>query len=103
MRWSKRYYYDSHPALNCVALINRVPTNSTVRKVPEEIEKYKSAAKLTKDINGLLSTLSPAQYTIYMEKLSHLRGEISLNDKLDISSADSDRRKYDFSDNLRGI
>lgn len=80
LRWSKRYYYESHPALNCVTLTNRIPTNYTVRRVPEEIQKYKSAAKVTKDINSLISSLSPAQYRVYMDKLETIRCEISLGD-----------------------
>ncbi len=80
LRWSKRYYYDSHPALNSVNLSNRLAANCSVVRIPEEIEKYKSAAKLTKDINGLISSLSPAQYNVYMDKLKGLRSEISLGD-----------------------
>lgn len=81
MRWSKQYYYEWHPALNCVTLSNRIANKCTVVRVPEEIEKYKSAAKLTTDINGDLSSLSPAQYNVYMDKLKNLRSEISVGDR----------------------
>lgn len=82
LRWSKQYYYAAHPALNSVNQTNPNYTamNCTVVRVPEEIEKYKSAAKLTKDINGLISSLSLAQYTTYMNKLNALRNEISVGD-----------------------
>lgn len=80
VRWTKRYYYESHPALNSTEPLASRPISVAKTKVPEEISKYKEAAKVTKDINALMSTLSTGQYTFYMDKLSSFRREIGIDD-----------------------
>lgn len=80
LRWTKRYYFDSHPALNSTNSLTSSPISFAKVKVPEEISKFKSAAKVTKEINSLMSTLSTGQYTLFMDKLTSFRKEIGIDD-----------------------
>lgn len=80
LRWSKRYYFENHPALNTTEPLASRPISIAKTKVPEEITKYKSAAKVTKEINSLMSTLSTGQYTHFMDKLAGFRKEIGIDE-----------------------
>lgn len=76
-RWTKHYYNASHPALQ---MNENIPpaTPMYIRKIraPEEKDKYKTAASLTKDINSLVSTMVTGEYTYFLEKINDLRKEI---------------------------
>lgn len=80
LRWSKRYYFENHPALHSTEPLASMPISFAKVKVPGEISKYKSAATVTKEINSLMSTLATGQYTYFMNKLSAVRKEIGIDD-----------------------
>jgi len=76
-RWTLQYYNQSHPALQ----MNEhnpltVPIYIQKVRVPEEKDKYKAAASITKEINTLVSTMTTGEYTFYMEKLKVLKTQI---------------------------
>lgn len=76
-RWTKHYYNASHPALQ---MNENIPaaTPIYIRKIraPEEKDKYKAAASLTKDINSLISTMVTGEYTFFLDKLKDLKKQI---------------------------
>lgn len=76
-RWTSQYYNKSHPALqmnehNPVT----VPIYVHTVRVPEEKDKYKATASITKEINALVSTMATGEYTFYLEKLKSLKTQI---------------------------
>lgn len=80
-RWHRSYYYESHPALNSVTPLGGTTITYSRTTVPEEIDKYRNTAKVTKEINALMSTLTTGQFTFFMSKLNSFRGEISKSDE----------------------
>lgn len=76
-RWTKQYYSKSHPALQMNENIPvAVPIYVHKIRVPEEKDKFKAAASVTKEINSLVSTMTTGEYTFYMEKLKSLKAQI---------------------------
>ncbi len=76
-RWTKHYYNASHPALQANEIIPpQIPIFVQKIRAPEEKDKFKSAASVTKDINSLISSMVTGEYTYYIEKLKELRKEI---------------------------
>lgn len=75
-RWTKSYYYQSHPALNNYEETTPVAMSVVKRRVPEEIEKYKRTANVTKEINHMLSNMSNSEYRYYLDKIQSIRTEI---------------------------
>lgn len=76
-RWTKSYYYKSHPAisgLECVA--PGQPIHVTKVRVPEEKEKFKRTATLTKDLNNLLSNMSNSEFEYYYSIIGNVRSGI---------------------------
>lgn len=73
-RWTARYYNASHPALQMHARIPAsVPIYVQKARIPEEKDRYKAAASITKEINSLVSTMATGQYTFFMEKLKNFK------------------------------
>lgn len=80
IRWTKRYYNASHPALTTNEEIPMVvPMYVQQIRVPVEKDKYKAVATLTKDINSLVSTMATPEFTFHMERLSNYKNRISGN------------------------
>lgn len=76
-RWTKHYYNASHPALQTNKNIPpQIPIFVQKIRAPEEKDKFKSAASLTKNINSLIASMVTGEYTYYIEKLKELRKEI---------------------------
>lgn len=70
VRWTKQYYRESHPSLSAYDQVNPPQPISVQRiRVPDEVSKYKKTANVTKEINNLASSMTPAQYAIFQEKL----------------------------------
>lgn len=80
-RWTRAYYYNSHPALNNITnkeLVPTVPISFSQMKLPAEIDKFKKTAAITKDINNCVSNMSNAEFSYFYEKVKDLRDEITL-------------------------
>lgn len=76
-RWTKSYYYTSHPAINSMQpLPPHQPIHVTRVRVPAEIEKYKKSATATKEINNLVSNMSNSQFDYFMGKINEIRSEM---------------------------
>lgn len=76
-RWTKIYYEESHPALQHVEKIDSPNSTSFTRiRCPDEKDKYKKAATVTKEINNLACTMSESKHKFYLEKLTALRNEM---------------------------
>lgn len=76
-RWTKQCYNKSHPALSAYKeVLAPQPISVQKMKVPDEVNKYKKASTITKQINDGVSTLTPDRYNHYIEKLAKLRDEI---------------------------
>lgn len=76
-RWTKSYYYKSHPAISGFQYVApNQPIHLTKVRVPEEIEKFKRTAAVTKDINTLVSNMSNSQFEYFFEKIKDMRSEI---------------------------
>lgn len=80
-RWTKDYYYNSHPALQDVTdkdMHTPLPVSFAKPKVPSEIDKYKKTAAVTKVINDVVSNMSNAQFEFYFDKIKSLRNEMTM-------------------------
>lgn len=70
-RWTKQYYQQSHPALSAY---DRIPQSQPVFahtiKSRDEVSKFKKAATVTKELNNRASTLTGAEYDVFMEKVA---------------------------------
>lgn len=76
-RWTKHYYNASHPALQTNEIIPpQTPMFVQKIRAPEEKDKFKNAAAVTKDINSLIASMATGEYTYYIAKLKQLRKEI---------------------------
>lgn len=77
IRWTKNYYYKSHPALSAYEQIP-APKPLSIRqiRIPEEIEKYKKTAVVSKELNNLASAMSNSQYNYFMDKMYALKNEM---------------------------
>lgn len=76
-RWTKNYYYKSHPALTHYEdILQPKPIHSVQVRVPSEIDKYKKAATITRDINNFVSTMSNSEFTYYLDKIRDIRNEM---------------------------
>lgn len=75
-RWSKDYYYKSHPALKQNPQVTApLPTSFITVRIPSEMEKYKKTAAITRDINNIVSNKSNAEFLHFYEKLKEFRQE----------------------------
>ncbi len=97
-RWTKQCYNKSHPALSAYKEVHPPqPISVQKMKIPNEVNKYKKASTITKQINDAVSTMTHDRYNHYMEKLAKLKDEIfhpnneleddNENDELDGESA----------------
>lgn len=76
-RWTKAYYYTSHPAINGTQYkAPQQPTHIAKVRVPEEIEKFKRFASMTKDINNFGSNMSNSQFQYFYDKVRNIRSEM---------------------------
>lgn len=76
-RWKMNYYYNSHPALNETAQVGALaPFSLSTVRIPSEIEKYKKAATVTRDINNIISNMSNSQFDHFYSKIETLRDEL---------------------------
>lgn len=91
-RWTKEYYKKSHPALQSIPLVSAAPP-LYVQKVRErdEIDKFKSASKVTKEINSMASSLPPDKFAYFMEKLEQVKNEIVGIPQQPATSANNDQ------------
>lgn len=94
IRWTKSYYYDSHPAINSFEQVTPRPPTHVVRlRVPTEIDKFKKSATVTKDINNFMSNMSNSQFEYFLEKVRNVRSEmvnkpVSTHDRAGSSNVD---------------
>lgn len=73
-RWTKAYYYQSHPALNNYEHIAAPqPISFKTIRVPEEINKFKKTATLTKDINNALCNMSNSEFEYFYHEVKNMR------------------------------
>lgn len=78
-RWTRTYYYNSHPALHQHQQVAApLPTSFAKPKIQSEIQKYRKAATITKDINNIVSNMGTAEFNVFYEKLKDFRNEIIL-------------------------
>lgn len=76
-RWTAQYYNTSHPALQMnVHIPVTVPIYVQKVRIPEEKDRYRAAASITKEINTLVSTMATGQYTFFLEKLKNFKNQI---------------------------
>lgn len=76
-RWTKAYYYKSHPAINSFEYVPpQEPIHVTRLRVPSEMERYKKTGTITKDINNILSTMSNSHFQYFFEKIQGIRSEM---------------------------
>ncbi|KAG4068436.1 hypothetical protein HA402_004776 [Bradysia odoriphaga] len=76
-RWTKAYYYTSHPAINSIQYTApHQPIHFVKVRVPSEMEKYKKSATVIKDINNLLSSMSNSQFDYFIGKINDVRSEM---------------------------
>lgn len=76
-RWTKQAHHKYHPALTAGGAVNPPrPVSMQTIKVPDEINKYKKAAAVTKEINNLASTMNSSKYKYYMEQLAVLKNQM---------------------------
>lgn len=76
-RWTKQYYNQSHPVLTVYGEIHQPrPISVQTIKIPDEANKYKKAASVTKEINNLASTMQSEKYNFYMEQLIALKNNM---------------------------
>lgn len=76
-RWTKAYYYKSHPAINAIEYVPpQLPVHVARVRIPSEMEKYKKTATLTKDINNMVSNMSNSQFQYFFGKIQDIRTEI---------------------------
>lgn len=76
-RWTHAYFYKSHPALNNANPITAPrPISFSSIRVPEEVDKYKKTAKVTKDINNFVASMSNSQFEFFFDKIKDMRNEI---------------------------
>lgn len=76
-RWRAQYYNASHPALQMNTPIPAtVPIYIQKVRVPEEKDRYKAAASVTKEINTLVSHMATGEYTFFMEQLKNFKKRI---------------------------
>lgn len=76
-RWTTPYYNASHPALQMnVPIPATVPIYIQKVCVPEERDRYKAAASITREINSLVSTMATGEFTFYIERLKAFKNKI---------------------------
>lgn len=76
-RWSKSYYHQSHPALRTIPVVDPSTSLYVQRiRVPDEINKFKTVVKVTREITSIASYLSTGRFTDVMDKLKNIRQEI---------------------------
>lgn len=76
-RWTKMYYEQSHPALDDVENVDSPNSTSFTRiRCPEEKDKYRKTATVTKEINNLAASMSKDRYSYFLEKITALRNEM---------------------------
>lgn len=87
-RWTRNYYNKSHPALNLgdTTLIRKSCTYIQKYKSPSEVDKYKKCAKITKNINDLISTKPNDVYNHYIILLRQIESELGSNQSITVQS-----------------
>lgn len=77
VRWTKQYYYKSHPALSAYEQIpHPQPVSVSRTRVPAEIEKYKKASTITKEMTNFAASMSTDQFDYYLIKMQSLNDEM---------------------------
>lgn len=95
-RWTKEYYYTSHPALNQLQhVLPKQPIHFAKVRVPSEMDKYKKSSHVTKDINNLVSNMSNSQFNYFMGKMNDIRSEM-------VGESRSAYRDIDITQNTSG-
>lgn len=76
-RWTNQYYQQSHPALSAYGVIHKPqPISVQTIKSRDEVDKFKKAATITREINNLASTMTNVQHDVFIQKLTALKNTI---------------------------
>ncbi len=75
-RWTKEYFYGSHPAINGPVISHPRPIHIAKVLTLDEKNKYKKAAAVTKDITSLVSNMSNSQFEFYMEAMDGFKSRL---------------------------
>lgn len=100
-RWTKEYYYRSHPAIAGPVVSHLRPMHIAKVRTLDEKNKFKKAAAVTRDINNLVSNMSNSQFDFYIQQMGDFRSKLMVEFGQNHSVTESSSRE--LVDDTEGI